>query len=422
MKIFATADIHLGSVPSRLPAEIAKKYSPRAAFESLVESAVREAADALLLAGDVADSDQTFLEAYGVLRRGVEKLRAAGIPLLAVAGNHDTRILSELARAIDDRDAFCLLGENGVWEEKDIQCKDGQQVRIIGWSFPSPHYNGNPLDTFPGRGDNPPNKVLGMLHADRDGPGVSRYAPVSSAELDGIDGADHWVLGHIHTPDSLEGAPRHFYTGSLQALDPTETGLHGAVVIGDEGIERRRMGLLRYESISLDASGIAGEGEIIPLLAEQMGQLQREDDSFEALNARIVIEGESEVDPDAVRGSLRENDQTEIPINGCSVYIERLDIDMHAPLDLEDLASGRDTTARLARLLQKLEGDDADETLAELTEKAKKRLKEVDGAAAFEMLGDGSFDGDVEAEARCLLARQGYALLRELCTQREAGQ
>ena len=84
MKIFATADIHLGRVPARLPAEVARRYSPRRAFESLVETAIKEQADALLLAGDIADNDRTFIEAYGVLQGAVTRLRAANIPLIAV--------------------------------------------------------------------------------------------------------------------------------------------------------------------------------------------------------------------------------------------------------------------------------------------------------------------------------------------------
>jgi DNA repair protein SbcD/Mre11 len=422
MKIFATADIHLGRVPARLPAEVARRYSPRRAFESLVETAIKEQADALLLAGDIADNDRTFIEAYGVLQGAVTRLRAANIPLIAVAGNHDTRILPELERAIDDKDAFCLLGANGEWGMKDVACRDGRRVRVIGWSFPSRHYNGNPLDSYPGAGDNPPELVLGLLHADRDGPAGSRYAPVASAALEAAAGIDHWILGHVHRPDPLADAPRQFYAGSLQALDPSETGLHGAVEIDAAGLERRCGGGLRYENIALDAGGLVGAGDLLPLLAGQVERLRAEDESFEALSARIAIDGESELEPDAIRRSLGGNEQADIQMHGCSVYVERLEIDMHAPLDLDELARGRDTTGRLARLLQKLESGAADGELDELIEKAKARLREVDGAAAFEALADAACDGDIESAARRLLARQGYALLRDLCRQREERQ
>ena len=46
-----------------------------------------------LLAGDVVEQEDDFYEAYGDLRRGVDRLAAAGIPVLAVSGNHDVQVL-----------------------------------------------------------------------------------------------------------------------------------------------------------------------------------------------------------------------------------------------------------------------------------------------------------------------------------------
>jgi exonuclease SbcD len=217
MILFAAADIHLGRSPARVSADWALRHSPRVAFDNLVTAAIDEQADAVLLAGDVVDRDNVFFEAYGVLQRGVARLREKGIPLIAVAGNHDTHILPELADAVDDPEAFRLLGRGGTWESVDLSCRDGSQIRIWGWSFPRSDYSGNPLSDFPGLGSDRPATVIGLLHADRGASG-GVYAPVSAADLD-ASGVRPWILGHIHLPDPTAPGSTSYYTGSLQALD-----------------------------------------------------------------------------------------------------------------------------------------------------------------------------------------------------------
>ena len=177
MKLLAAADIHLGCPPARVLPDWAAAFSPRRAFERLVDAAIQEEVDALLLAGDVAHEEQFFYEAFGTLRQGVERLQGKGIPLVAVAGNHDTAVLPELAEAVDDPQAFRLLGRGGQWESTDLACQDGTRVRVWGWSFPEAHHGENPLADFPGPGEDAPAWVLGLLHANR-GARTSPYAPV----------------------------------------------------------------------------------------------------------------------------------------------------------------------------------------------------------------------------------------------------
>ena len=71
----------------------------------------------MLLAGDVVEQEDDFYEAYGDLRRGVDRLAAAGVPVLGVSGNHDVQVLPRLADAVP---GFRLLGRGGAWEARDV--------------------------------------------------------------------------------------------------------------------------------------------------------------------------------------------------------------------------------------------------------------------------------------------------------------
>jgi DNA repair protein SbcD/Mre11 len=124
VRLLCVGDMHLGRSPGGLGGERlglldldARQLGPRAAWERTVEHALEEAVDALLLAGDVVDAEDDFFEAYDALKRGVETLVDAGIAVLGVAGNHDVKVLPELAKHVAD---FRLLGRGGRWERAVI--------------------------------------------------------------------------------------------------------------------------------------------------------------------------------------------------------------------------------------------------------------------------------------------------------------
>src|SRR6056297_2557111 len=96
--ILFVGDIHIGRRPesfAELLEEVSltpSELSPARAWEQTVEYAVDNDVRAVVLAGDVIDREQDLLEAYSAVERGAKKLQAAGIPLIAVAGNHDAQL------------------------------------------------------------------------------------------------------------------------------------------------------------------------------------------------------------------------------------------------------------------------------------------------------------------------------------------
>ncbi len=254
LKILAAADLHLGRRPSRLPSELtdriaARELGPAGAWERLVDLAVDEKVDALLLAGDVVEAEDDFFEAYAELHRGVTRLAEAGVRVFAVAGNHDTRVLPYLS---DEVEAFELLGRGGEWESVHLEA-NGEKATLWGWSFPQASVREDPVSGLSfSRGPGP---NLGLLHCDRDQVGSS-YAPVSSRSLEAA-GLDAWLLGHIHAPDGLSLSRPTGYLGSLTGLDPGEPGPRGAWLLTiDQGTltEFRRVALAPLRWVRLEVS------------------------------------------------------------------------------------------------------------------------------------------------------------------------
>ena len=250
-RILAASDIHIGRIPS-LP-DTGAGVNGRSAWEAVVRCALDRRVDALLLAGDVVEQANAWFEAYGALLEGLERLAAAGIRVIAVAGNHDAQVLPRLAR---DTGALTLLGQGGGWEATDLG-----PLRIVGWSFPERVHLGNPLASFPGKTLTEGRPFLGLLHCDLDGPAGSRYAPVPGRDLEAA-GAERWVLGHVHKGGALARG-RAFYCGSAYALDAGEEGEHGAWLLRVDAYghvaepERIPLSPWRFATLPVDVDGTA---------------------------------------------------------------------------------------------------------------------------------------------------------------------
>lgn len=266
--LLVVGDVHLGRRPVGLDdvlAEVgldARALSPAAALRRVVEHVGEHPPRCVLFAGDLVDEEKDRFEAFGVLQAAAEHLVDMGVPVYAVAGNHDGLVLPRLVERVP---GVSLLGQGGTWERVELP-GDGPAVDLLGWSFPSRHVRGCPLDkpsfaatrsaTRPGA------HVVGLLHGDLVTGGDSNYAPVTRARLEQAE-LDAWFLGHVHAPHDLSGPRPIGYLGSLVGLDPGETGLRGpwrARVTAD-GVRAYQLDLgpVRWESIDVpleDADGI----------------------------------------------------------------------------------------------------------------------------------------------------------------------
>lgn len=413
--LLAIGDIHLGRLPAALPEDLAgrrRELGPETAWARAVTEAINRKVDAVLLAGDVVERGRDFFVAYGQLKAGVEKLAAAGIPVLAVAGNHDTHVLPRLAAEID---SLHLLGAGGQWQQHDL---DG--VSVIGWSFPRPQVHHSPLDNFPGpRGRQP---LIGLLHCDRD-QSDSPYAPVSSVELKRAP-VDAWLLGHIHQPDDLSDDRPIGYLGSVNALRASETGPRGPWLIEIEQQKVRATQLplapLRFEALDIDLSDLGqpdqlGEAILAASRAHLAGMGEAEHRP-EVIGLRVELTGNSEFSsqlPAAAASLLDEarswNEQ------GIQCFIQRIDIRTLPRLAIDGLARQSDPCGLLARRLQALDDPGSDEW-QRLVKMGRKAMEPLVTSREFRALERQLSDQDIAER----LKQAARLALSKLIAQREA--
>ena len=209
MKLFHAADIHLGRkrLDGRLPdSDIAD------ALRFIVGEAIRERADVFLLAGDLFDRPQVEPPHLRQAQIALAPLKAAGIPVIAIEGNHDRHFvhsnLPTWVNFLAEDDLLILLrpefGPEGArLEPWNKSSRRGAFVDIGGIRFIGAGYLGaatpNKIRQILAALDGPLPHVL-LLHA---GPEyfVGEGGGFSTDDLEALQRKICYLaLGHIHKP------------------------------------------------------------------------------------------------------------------------------------------------------------------------------------------------------------------------------
>ncbi|WP_037460187.1 metallophosphoesterase family protein [Sinorhizobium fredii] len=257
-----TADLHLDS-PLRSLAlrneELAGvvRGATRNALVRIVDLCIAEGVDALLIAGDLYDGNQTSMNTALFLAGELRRLDEAGIRTFIIRGNHDAQ--SQVTRELTLPPSVHVFPGRG----KPVLAKtleNGRGGHVHGMSFADPHAPESLLPHF-----HPPVADainIGMLHTSLAGSaGHDPYAPCSVADLE-RHGYDYWALGHVHQRQVHSVKPSIVMPGMPQGRDINEAGVKGItlVTIDDEGqvaLEERPVGAAVFERVSIDLTGTA---------------------------------------------------------------------------------------------------------------------------------------------------------------------
>ena len=361
MKLILAADLHLGRKSSRVGSN--RSHTAIDGWRRIVELAIAEQADAVLLAGDVVDQRNKRYESYPPLRQGIEKLAAAEITTIAVSGNHDFDVLPQLYDTIPE-DKFALLGRDGVWQSRVFEFGE-ERLGVDGWCFPQHAYRKSPLDDYPENGDASDVDVrIGLLHGDL-ADANSKYAPLSLARLCEID-VDGWLLGHIHKPElKREEKPWVLYPGSPQPLDPGEQGVHGVWIL-DTSVsdvpEKKPLASVYYQLVPIPVSDCVDDAAIPGHVESTLFEKGREfvetsGSMLEVVNLRVVVSGECE-DPLAVENEMENLSGISDREGGVLIRVEKVTFELESRLNPAEFAGQKTALAKAVMLHEELKGEE----------------------------------------------------------------
>lgn len=269
IKFIHAADIHLDSPLRGLeryagaPAHLSSVT--RQALVKLVDRALEEAVDFLLIAGDLYDGSWRDYNTGLFFATQMQRLNEAEIPVFIVRGNHDaaSQITHRLSlipnvKVLSDREPETIILEE-------------LGVAVHGQSYPTRSVTDNLASSYP-----PPIAGLfniGLLHTALEGrEGHEPYAPCSLAELVN-KGYQYWALGHVHQREVVHQNPWIVFPGCLQARHINEPGPKGCTLVtvlnGQvERAEHLELDVLRWCRLQLDCSAAEHLVDVLDQLKE----------------------------------------------------------------------------------------------------------------------------------------------------------
>ncbi len=351
IRFIHAADAHIDSPLQGLDAHEGApvdvlRGATRRAFQNLIQLAIDESIDFMVIAGDLYDGDWKDYSTGLFFRGQMVQLRDRGIPVYLIAGNHDAA--SVISRRLS-------LPENvHVFSTRTAESVEvaGHPVVIHGRGFPNRAVPENLAVDYP---DAVPNKFnIGLLHTSLNGRvGHDTYAPCSETDLL-QKGYGYWALGHIHQPEVINRDPWIVFAGNCQGRDVREVGPRGCrlVTVNDslivENAEWRDLDVIRWHLLEIDLSGITAESEVLSRVTKAMADAVREAEG-RLVAARIVFTGAT-----PLHGSLhRETYRWRAELLGRAqdqgeetIWIERIKVLTSPVYDLTQLAK-RDVLTKI---------------------------------------------------------------------------
>jgi exonuclease SbcD len=330
------ADIHLDSPLRSLAlrdADLAELIgnATRRAFVTIVDLCLDEQVDALLLAGDLHDGDQTSMKTARFLAEQIRRLHEAGIRVFIIRGNHDA--LSRITKELAFPDSVKVFGGRAEAIAIDRTSSD-MPVAIHGLSFAEPHAPESLLPRYSAPTEGAVN--IGLMHTSLAGAaGHDLYAPCNIADLLSA-GFQYWALGHIHKRAVVNGRCSIVMPGMPQGRDINESGAKSVtlVTIADDRtvkIAEHVTSLAQFERVEVDLSGIVDWRDMVDAIAKAMEEA-RDDAVSDHLVARLRITGTTPLawrirrDLDLLKA---EADERASLIGRC--WAEKIEVDCVAP-------------------------------------------------------------------------------------------
>jgi DNA repair exonuclease SbcCD nuclease subunit len=363
MRFIHAADLHIDS-----PLRGLERYegapvddvrgATRRAFENLVDLAVREAVDMVVLAGDLFDGDWQDYNTGLFFQKGLARLSAVGIVTVIAKGNHDAQ--SKVTKSLKWPDLVHELPAN---KPKTLHFEE-LGVAVHGQSFASAAVTEDLAAGYPP--SVPGCFNIGVLHSSLTGrPGHSPYAP-TTVEVLQQRGYQYWALGHVHAREEVCRNPWIVFPGNIQGRHIRETGSKGCSLVtveDDQVVEVRHVPLdvLRWATLKLNIGSLSDLDSLLVAAGTQLQHLLAEADG-RLLAVRVFIAGTGPVhELLAQRGRDFEEDLRALAIRESNeqLWLEKIRIDTQPSLDVDALIQRDDPIGQLLRELRQLQADPA---------------------------------------------------------------
>lgn len=409
MKLVHAADIHLDSPMHGLAAYDTApvgelRLATRGALRALVDLCLDEAADVLLIGGDLYDGDWHDYATGAFFAREAARLVEAGVRVVMITGNHDAA--SRITKALRLPDGVHVLPVDApgtvVFEDLGLA--------VHGQGYATAAVTEDLSAAYPAPLSGLVN--VGLLHTSAGGKfGHAPYAPCRVDRL-AARGYDFWGLGHVHERLLLHADPPILFPGCLQGRSVRETGPKGATVVtfGADGrpmLDERVLDVVRWAVCDVDAAELVDLDEVVAAAGAAVGRAVEAADG-RLLAARVRVVGASAAHGVLAREARRlawDVRSAAAEVAGDGAWIEKTQVRTSPQRAVAADADADDARATLSRAVREADAASLADELAPLAARLPVGLgwDPTDDATLRELLAD------VERELPALLLDGGGA-------------
>lgn len=278
LRFLHAADLHLDSPfkgLQHLPQSIRERImrSTFVAYEKLIQFAVDQKVDFVLIAGDVYDHSTRSLQAQLQFKQGLERLDSANISCFVVHGNHDP--LDGFKIPIKWPSSAHFFSSEQVARIPFMK-EDQEIASIHGISYSTAKVTDNLAKLFERKTDV---FSIALLHTNCDGASDhENYAPCTKKDLLEA-GFDYWALGHIHTRKILHHEPLIVYPGNSQGRHIREQGEKGFYLVEVDHFNHSKLSFQAIQDViwverEIDLTGFTQLDEVLRLMEDTREQLR----------------------------------------------------------------------------------------------------------------------------------------------------
>ncbi len=371
-KFLHVADLHLDSpfvglrsAPERVVGTL--QQATFSAYDRVIETALREQVDFVLIAGDIYDGRDRSLRAQLRFRDGLARLARSGIESFVVFGNHDP--LDGWSARIEWPTETHRLGAEKVEAVRVI--RDGVRLATVyGISHGHREVRTNLAQQF--RASQEPGLAIGLLHANVEGiGGHENYAPCRLEDLE-VAGMDYWALGHVHNQQVLrEEKPAIVYPGNTQGRSQAEVGERYCCLVSVDA-DRLSQELIPVDAVrwlneEVAIGDLVDEQELLDQLDGRCSEI-REDNEDTPVVCSVTLVGSGDLHHNLSRpgylDALLEHLRGEHSRDDPFVWVDRLRVQTVPEFDREERKRAQDFAAALLEIVDEIRADP--EAIAEL--------------------------------------------------------
>jgi DNA repair protein SbcD/Mre11 len=361
-KFIHTADIHLDSPLHRLETyegaprqEI--RQATRRAMENLVDLALAESVAFIIIAGDLFDGDWQDYHTGLYFIAQMHRLKAAGIGVYIVSGNHDAA--SQITRRLPYPDNVHRF----THRSPETRRLENPKVALHGQSFARPAVTENLVLGYPE--PIPGYFNIGLLHTSLNGrPGHAPYAPCTLADLE-ARGYDYWALGHVHAFEMVATEPPVVFPGCIQGRHIRENGIKGAVLVSVSDssapdIAHHTLDVIRWTSLDVDLTKADTRQAALERFAALLAEAVQANDPL-PLIVRVAFSGATALHntlaggPEDWKEALR---ATALAHFGERIWVERVLFDTRLPAKIGSAPAAPGPLRELEQVMAQIESDE----------------------------------------------------------------